>query len=68
MKFLDFIHRRKQAAEMRELSQKYGHAVGAPGAEARHYRKLAELRNEPAKATECGNPKKIGRPAPSWER
>jgi hypothetical protein len=68
MAFLDWVKRRREASEMKAISEKYGHALGAPGAEVRHYRKLSELRNEPPKATDCRSPKKIGRPVPSWER
>jgi hypothetical protein len=68
-KFLDWIKQWKESAELKALSEKYGHdAIGSPGAGIRHWERLANLRDGASRQPESKSPKTKPRPKPSWER
>jgi hypothetical protein len=69
MGFVDWIKQRKESAEFKALSEKYGHdAIGSPGAGIRHYEKLIRLREGTGHQPVNMSPKTKPRPKPSWER
>ena len=69
MGFLDWMKQRREGAELKALSAKYGHeAIGSAGAGIRHYGKLVGLRNEAGRKPESKGQDTRPRPKPSWER
>jgi hypothetical protein len=69
MGFLDWLKQRKEIAELKALSEKYGHdVIGSPGAGIRHWERLVKQRDGASQQPEKSSPKTKPRAKPSWER